>query len=124
MFRKLLTAAALCALAFTTAGCGTTAAALSWGATQLSTATPTVVNSSKAANDGFTLLAKGETHYIEIAHPSPATIEQLRVLRTNLKAALDVINADVAAGNSPVYDTFNEALKAWLAYNASKGIST
>lgn len=118
MFKRMALAAAL--LCAPLAGCGTVTDLL----TNASTATPTVVNSAKGANDAFTFMANGADTYVKVVHPPASVVQKIELYRIGLKTELDKINADVAAGKSPVFDLFNDALKSWADYNTEQGVQS
>jgi len=111
-------------LAIATGGC-TTLAQLGGNIGQsFSVASPKQVGTLAAALAAAKLATDAVDLYVQVGNPDKATLTQLQQLNEGVHKALTDLQAANAAGQSLTFAAINEALAAFRAYAATKGVAT
>lgn len=117
--RKLI---AIAALAFSLTGCAGVAQVVAETATHMSTALPSQVNTLDDAIKVDTLAMQAVHATVDVHKFKRAQLVQIDQLNDSLHAALVKLEEAHLRGESLVFATFNEALRAFNAYRTQAGM--
>lgn len=116
--------AAVCCLALS--GCADMGSLLSGVAVSATSATPTQAKTVAEATQAATAAEHALDFYVVHGNPSPAVLQELKILVPAVHNALVKVEDANRAGNSVLaaaaMSAFNEALAAYKSYSAFQGV--
>lgn len=116
---------ALAVMALTSlAGCTTLATVAGNIGQSLSSSSSSQVSTLAGALAGAKLATDAVDLYVNTAAPDKATLLELQSLNDGVHKALTDLQAANTAGQSLTFAAFNEALAAFRAYSATKGVAS
>lgn len=119
---KMLRAFAMCSVIVLT-GCTTLGSVVSTISDNITSSTPSQVETLAAAEQAATLVTNAVDVYVKNGNANRAVLVELQALSNGVHAALVSLETTQKNGGSLVYGGFNAALDAFSAYSTKTGVS-